>query len=129
MSYTSFVNAEVLLKKLIQLYTSPRDTSLAMPAVSFIRYWLETEPHDFAESEKLMNILVTFVDDHLVKDKQFTLVKLLRNVIGKLVRKDNIAAYNQEHYNGETFLYNTTPRYEKAAEPKVTFVIMSANML
>ena len=85
MSYSSFVSSETLLKRLFQLYTSPRDSSLAMPAVSFVRYWLETEPHDFAESEKLMSILVSFVDEHLVKDKQFTLVKLLRNVIAKLV--------------------------------------------
>ena len=114
LSYSSFVTADKLLNKLIQLYS--KDANTASQVILFFKYWIEVEPQDFLQNEALLSNLNKFIDNRMVKDKQFHLIKQLRNVVSKLESVPEIGVISERKYS------------DKPPEPKVPRNIFSPTL-
>ena len=54
-----------------------------------MKFWVDKCSWDFSSSEKMVQLINNFIDGPLSRDGNLSLVKQLRNSIGKLHRKVN----------------------------------------
>eukprot|EP00004_Rigifila_ramosa_P013693 TRINITY_DN3055_c0_g1_i25.p1 TRINITY_DN3055_c0_g1~~TRINITY_DN3055_c0_g1_i25.p1 ORF type:complete len:515 (+),score=168.11 TRINITY_DN3055_c0_g1_i25:82-1545(+) len=123
LTYQTFTNPEILLRKLIQLYHVPNDDKLSeeenqkrekhiqLKVCNILKTWLDKYLYDF--NDKLLSTITKFIDTDLTRDRdakaKTDIARQMRNIISRKVQRSRFETARLS-LDGKAFLQPKVPK-------------------